>query len=385
TSAAARGGPPEASRSFPSGGRTASILIALFFAFAVEAQSLRAITHLEPATGFTFGGSYSWIRGVDIVDETVSCDETCFGTRPCPVTVLFGDVPAHVYFAMPDIVAVEAPPHAAGLVDVTVRVAGKPELKLANGYTYSRDAFRTSENDYVPYLIPITSNQLAGGHGSVWVSEWSVFNASPERLLMIQCAPDAGVCTDPVVEAGRVETLQPTPRPAGLDGAFVYIPRKLTPDIVMELRVRDVSRESDGWGTELPLVPPVRFGHTHRLLDIPTDPSYRVTLRVYGNDDEHQPLVVTVYPLDGTQPIERRELSLDGTPAGDRHEFPTSPAYVQLDPITDAVRAAGHARVRIEVSTLAVGENPWDPSIWAFASITNNTTQQVTIVTPRQY
>lgn len=362
-----------------------SIALALFSALAAEAQSVRSLTHLEPATGFTFGGSYAWIRGIDIVDGTVSCDESCFGTRPCPVSVLFGDRPAHVYFAMPDIVAVEAPAHDAGVVDVTVRVDGQPELKLAHGYTYSRDAIRTSEYDYVPYLIPITSNQLAGGHGSIWVTEWSVLNASRERLLMIQCAPDTGVCTDPVVAAGEVKTLQATPRPAGLDGAFVYIPRALAPDVAMELRVRDVSREAESWGTEIPLVTPAWFGHTHRLLDIPTDPRYRVTLRVYGNDDEHQPLVVTVFPLDGVQPIETREMTLDGTPSGDRHEFPTSPAYVQLDPITDAVRASGHARVRVEVRSLALGENPWDPSIWAFASITNNTTQQVTVVTPRRY
>ncbi|HYH07287.1 MAG TPA: IPT/TIG domain-containing protein [Thermoanaerobaculia bacterium] len=353
---------------------------ALLVGAAISAQAQippRGLTHLDTTTGFTFGGSYLWIRGVDIVDTTISCEETCSGTSPCPVAVLFGDTPAHVWFAMPDIVAVTAPAHAEGVVDVTVRVPGKPDLVLASAYTYSRDAFRTRPEDYAFYLVPIVANRLAGAHGSIWVSEWSAFNASNERARLV------GV--EPTLESGDTKMLQAATPVAGRDGAFVYVPRLLAAELAMELRIRDVSRAAEGWGTELPVVGRRSYARLHRLLDIPTDPRYRVTLRVYGDSNQTQPVTVRVYPLEGATPIDDRELDLAGVTWEEAVDFSLTPAYLQLDPITDAVRAAGHERVRIEVFTSSFGEPPFEPGIWTFASITNNATQQVTVITPRQY
>ena len=58
--------------------------------------------------------------------------------------------------------------------------------------------------------------------------------------------------------------------------------------------------------------------------------------------------------------------------------FPNPPAYAQLDPLTPAVRAAG-PRVLVEV-TSPVEDLP----LWAFISLTNNATQQVTAITPHR-
>lgn len=355
------------------------LLLALVGA-AVSAQGQilpRSLTHLDTTTGFTFGGSFLWIRGVDIVDATISCTGgQCPPETPCPVTVLFGDTPATVHYAMPDLVAVTAPAHAEGMVDVTVKVAGKPDLTLAHAYTYSRDA-RTRPEDYTMYLVPIVANRLAGGHGSIWVSEWSAFNASVDRAVL------AGV--DVKLEPGETKMLQAPQPPAGRDGAFVYVPRLLAPELPMELRVRDVSRAADGWGTELPLAGRRSYARVHTLLNIPNDPRYRVTLRVYGDSDVSQPVTVRVYPHNGETPIEERAFDLIGVPWQETVDFPVTPAYLQLDPMTDVVRNSTHGHLRIEVFTSAFGEPPFEPGIWTFASITNNATQQVTAITPRQY
>ena len=61
---------------------------------------------------------------------------------------------------------------------------------------------------------------------------------------------------------------------------------------------------------------------------------------------------------------------------------PLFPGYAQVDPLTAVVRAAG-ARVRIEIfDPIAPIVSPPPPPIWAFVSITNNDTQQVTTITP---
>jgi hypothetical protein len=354
------------------------LLLAGAAVFPAQAQiPPRGLTHLDTTTGFPFGGSFLWIRGNEIVDAVVSCSGgQCPPESPCPVTVFFGDAQATVHYAMSDLVAVTAPAHAEGVVDVTVRVNGKPDLTLAHAYTYSRDAV-TRPEDYAMYLVPLVANRLPGAHGSLWVSEWSAFNASVERAVL------AGVSVK--LEPGETKMLQAPQPAAGRDGAFVYVPRLLANDLPMELRVRDVSRVAEGWGTELPLAGRRSYARVHQLLELPNHASYRLTLRVYGDSDVSQPVTVRVYPMDSDTPIETREFDLAGVSWEEAVAFPVAPAYLQVDPITDVVRASGHERLRIEVFTSAFGEPPSEPGIWTFVSITNNATQQVTAITPRQY
>ena len=62
-----------------------------------------------------------------------------------------------------------------------------------------------------------------------------------------------------------------------------------------------------------------------------------------------------------------------------------NPRYGAADPLTPVVRSAGAARVRVEVESES-GTSPADEflaPIWATVSLTNNTTQQVTVISPQ--
>lgn len=61
---------------------------------------------------------------------------------------------------------------------------------------------------------------------------------------------------------------------------------------------------------------------------------------------------------------------------------PLHPGYAEVDPLSPLVRASGQ-RVRIEVEDpLRHVVSPPPPPIWGLVSITNNETQQVTMITP---
>ena len=89
--------------------------------------------------------------------------------------------------------------------------------------------------------------------------------------------------------------------------------------------------------------------------------------------------------MSGNEVLSQRVVRLEeGQGFWDDQFFPFVAAYTRLDPVTDAVRASGHARVRIQIDGMVLPrvDPPLIPPVWGFLSITNNVTQQVTTVTP---
>ncbi len=165
---------------------------------------------------------------------------------------------------------------------------------------------------------------------------------------------------------------------AGDDGAFIYVPKALDASVDMELRVRDLSRDNKGLGSEVPIVPATAFSNPVRLIDIPNDPRFRVSLRVYGaTSTSPVPIHYRVLSGGSNSIVAAGDAALSIYPfVGD---LPVNPSYAQLDPMSNAVRASSETSLRIEVSTPG-SQTP----LWAMASITNSDTQQVTIISPRR-
>lgn len=248
---------------------------------------------------------------------------------------------------------------------------------------------------YDIYLIPLTTNRAAvpGALGSLWVTELIIHNRTSDTLKVLTPACDdfGPVQTPTFCWTGEVPPGVSTPafafagNAAGSGGAFAYVPRdpnnERTP---ITLRVRDLSRNAQSFGTTVPTPRDRDFLQHVILTGIPTDPRYRATLRIYSLDSFGHSVVVRVYTLGGTNPIEEHRLRLrDGSAEqlGSEH-FVLYPAYAEFDPLSSAVRAAGES-VRIEIEDpLRHIVSPPPPPIWAMASITNNETQQVTIVAP---
>lgn len=226
-----------------------------------------------------------------------------------------------------------------------------------------------ADTDSVRLLIPIASSG-PGAFGSQWTTDLAIHNASDEIVY-----PDGPFC-NPFILAPCIQYLIEPHRtghrqlyPLFGPGAFLYLPRRLANDIDVQLRVQDVTRQSQTWGTAIPVVRASDFRGVIRLHAIPTDSRFRDTLRIYGYLSGDTAKVRVIDEETGAV-IASTDVNIAAS------QDPTSyPPFGQIASLRDAFPAiASHATVGVEVeSTL----------IWAFVAVTNNETQHVTVIAPQ--
>ena len=241
-----------------------------------------------------------------------------------------------------------------------------------------------SEEDYTRLLVPVRANNVHGANGSIWVTEWMMYNGGVAQVYVAGPFPYLNlspIVTDNEVKAGQTKRLFLADPVPGMDGAFVAVPSTALDALSMSLRVRDISVHAQSYGTNIPVVPVSTFKSLVRLIDVPTDPAYRATLRIYSAGALPQSVRVRVYAENQAQPIEQYDAFLAENASIGLADPVEGPAYRQLDPLSAAVRAAG-PKVRIEIWNLAEIVSPPPPPIWAFVSISHNETQQVTTILP---
>ena len=360
---------------------------------SLPALAAPQITSINPNKGLGLGGTRVIISGTELIPQSLSCTAACTPAFYCPlVDVDFGDSRAHVISATPTQIVVQTLGGTTGTTPVTVdvKVSANHEVTAtrANGFTF--DPYADDAASYVQFLVPLLARDVKGANGSIWTTELSAHNRdeySTIRLFGRWCSDLLPTICDPLnaIEPEQTERLQLYPRTGGGDGAFLWVPKFAASEIIKQLRVRDVSREDHGWGTEVPIVDVnKRYDVSQTLIDVPTDPRYRALLRVYGPDERPWGIDIAVYPASGGEAIDFFHANLIGIETANPVQLSMNPGYYAVDPITDAVRASGHERVRIVVSA-AIGWDPPPPSIvWAFVSLTNNETQQVTVITPQE-
>ncbi|HEX6085518.1 MAG TPA: IPT/TIG domain-containing protein [Thermoanaerobaculia bacterium] len=348
--------------------------IALLF-LALPALAAPVLERVTPATGFRYGYTDVTIHGSGFAQ---------------PAFVFFGTRAAAVLSVTPTQIRARIAPLSTlpdgTVTDVRVVIEGQGEATLARAFTFTEVA--GGVENYEQYLVPITGETLPGAHGSLWKGELTLFNGSTYRAAILgpfdaatRLAPPEPVHVS--VDAGA--TIKPALLPSGSTaGAFIYVPRPADPRVRTSLRIRDLSHNAGNWGTEIPIVASDEFTSSVTLLDIPTDARFRATLRLY----QRGPFGgltsrVRVYVPERAEPVAQFPLRSHAPfPPDPNDPFLFYPAYAQLDLLTDAVRAAGPV-IRVEVDTgVGVATTPPPPLIWAFVSVTNNETQQVTVMTP---
>jgi hypothetical protein len=313
--------------------RRATLAVILLIA-AVPLLAAITVTGLAPASGLTRGGELVHIRGTNLLGPALLCPSVF-----CAPFVKFGDAFATIVENTPAEIVAVAPPHAAGRVDVQVNVPASPPVTLASAYAYEDPA------GDVRVLVPVVID-TAGAGGSSWRSELTVHNENGEELTF-------GGTTIAPFSSAAVKL----PPDSGSAGAFVLMPRRLADNVSASLRVHDTTRDGDSWGVEVPIVPETQFRRSVILLSVPSDARYRTLLRVYGYAGHDTPLTVTFRNDTTGELLATRTLA-------------THSGYAQLP-----IDVASPAPMRVQVSA--------DLSlIWAFVSITNNATQQVTTITP---
>lgn len=298
----------------------------------------------------------------------------CAGVNCKDVTINVGGVavhPAQIQGSNDGSIFFTPPPHTPGLVDVTIAANGTTFTAKNALYYYDRNA-EPDPSVWERILFPVLFNSK-GAHGSDWVSEAAVYN--PGRWFVENFNR---IDTLPCIDFGCTDLLSPNGflsfGGAGYaNGIALLVPRSEAPDVSFSLRVRDVARQAEGFGTDVPVV---REEDMHRdgipltLLDVPLDPRYRTKIRLYSFDDRasfgfvalHKPSNARVTSL--IVPMNR---SCSGVACA------ATPWYGEVD------LPAGSTDERVNVYVTPGG---YGAMTWAFASVTNNETQQVTIVTP---
>lgn len=349
----------------------------------------------------TISGTPSGITSIEHSFDTSAGNRVVIlrGSFPCesaacsPPKVMFGRASAEAVerISENEIHAVAPAQTNVRTVDVTVEGSGYRHV-LPNGFTY------VGLLEYDRILIPLlTRNPVPGALGSLWKTEFQLVNRSDIVLepgvdfFYLEPRCDTSACRSGIVPA-KMQTPQfarPRTDVEHPPVAIFYVRRELAPYLSFTLRVRDLSRQSESWGTDVPVVRDRELRTVVTLVDIPLQPKFRQMLRVYMPDYVgccYSKL--ELFSQDGTLllsrlvELRRPDGSIGGlVPApylreGSR-EFPLQPAYTQID-LRSIPELENQSSVWLTVTSM------WPPSrVWAMVSVTNDETQQVTLVTPK--
>lgn len=232
-------------------------------------------------------------------------------------------------------------------------------------------------------FLPVRAAGVPGANGSLWVTKVLLTNHSSVPVQVTgfgECSIHP--CTpDPLPPESTVYPASVSP--------FLHIDSAHADDVTVHLRVQDVSRQAETWGTTVPIVRErdLFIEKTLSLTDIVQNDDFRSMLRIYDFD----------VPTTADQPPRQVEVKIYGV--RETNTTPATPDVLLLSrrepllpdpsaPVFSAPTAqlslwalpelAPYQRLRIEITSATPGLR-----FWAFTSITNNATQHVTVIAPR--
>jgi hypothetical protein len=326
------------------------------------------------------------IEQVQISSERELLCDTAGCVKP---TIIFGGMVVPDQFVTvvdAHTVLASTTPHDAGLVDVTVKTPTQTITAVS--------AFRFYANNTAPdpaiferILLPIVYNGF-GAFDSWWRTDLNIFNGNPvffgsgdavRPLFYFQhCSFEA--CPGSLQAGGSADALDPLAKsPSGL---LLMPQRDLASGLRFSYRAWEAFQSAKGLssGTELPIVRERDF-RTGKLslVNVPLDHHSRVALRFYGPDSEAMVVTVRVYAAGDPKPaIAQKSVRLDAPACSTDPCDAASPSFAIVSDLEQFFPEISHLdRVRIEIEPVL----PY--RFWAFVTITNNATQNVTTVTPQ--
>ena len=254
-----------------------------------------------------------------------------------PLHITIGGTPVNAYARLNDFTLVlTTPPHAAGPVDVQIEsVSAGVQLATAVFTYYDPHDATPDPFVFTSILFPLDYSG-PGAFGTDW------------RTENVMETPD-----------GKTKL----PVTSSLSGVVVPFVRGTT--VYANSRIRDVSRSAQSGGTEIPLVRENDFRDHLRLLNVPTGKNFRALLRVWTIGEPVDKFYVNI---DQIPTLVAMTAAL--TPGQGGLRYGTFDLTPFLDPGNDH---------------LDISAGIFNPAarIWGMISITNNDTQQVTIVSPQ--
>ena len=220
----------------------------------------------------------------------------------------------------------------------------------------------SSEWQFTRVLIPVLAYGLPGAGGSIWQTDLWITNPTNQPVVYFFHPCNQACCcaeTNTICPQSTAHNVDDRPR-----GRWIAAP--VGGLLRFSVRLRDLSRNASSAGIDLPIVREDEFRSDEiNLIAIPRDPRFRLTVRLYGLDAA--PLL-SVEQIDVPGNVVRTDqVQLQPAPVD-------APGYAQLslDPSPQATDP-----VRIRIRSLSSGV-----SFWAFASVTNNDTSEVTLILP---
>jgi hypothetical protein len=364
--------------------KTVRILLVSLVLSAAFATTLFAQQSPAPATVGFVTPNFGPVTGGTIVTVSGSKFDLPPGfacIAPCPPRVFFGDAEATVREAGSFEIVVVTPPHEgpSALVDVTVRTGDGRTATRGNAFTYTSEAPAGYELWLLPTYLDVPLN---GAGGSRWETDlWLRNNNTTEvaQLTPWPCPNDAANCVSELAPGEALHNLTPFFRlPNASIARLLYVSRNAAAKVSANLRIADASRNDLDAGTEVPVVreEDLKTGFT-TLHNVPFSPSSRALLRIYDVSELGTDFIVRVYPenanKDPQNAIATFFLHSTQPEAG---EFRSTPGVVEFDLASRVSPNAGP--VRVTVQTGNEGRR-----FWPMVSVTNNTTNHVTLVTPQ--
>ena len=239
-------------------------------------------------------------------------------------------------------------------------------------------------------LVPVfTREPLPGAFGSLWSTDLWVTN---DGDAPVYAGGFDSVCNFPVCELDprlpprttlRVHLYE---RGDGRQGTFVVADSPQADRLSFNLRFRDLSRQGETWGTEVPVVREREFrSGRFSLMDIPVMTGFRSVLRIYELNDTGRAAQVRVriYSIDPsnylsnspsdrliTENVYLLQFLSPGNPSG-------TPGYLAVD-FSDSAAIADDQRVRLEIEPVTEGLR-----LWGFVTVVHNESQHATVITPQ--
>lgn len=243
--------------------------------------------------------------------------------------------------------------------------------------------------EYAPVLLPLA---FEGAHhgllGATWETELVLRNNGDRAVRYLPNVCGQVECPilklEPHTTVSQPLIAYKPPTSAAPPGRFILLEEPGASNVTIMLHLRETTIRN-GWGTQLPTIRATdAFTETVELLNIPTDVALRQTLRVYDFTGRASAAYrVQLSDLDACEQACKasdsvlREVIVHTAGGVTDGPNPLVPGYAQLDRLTDVFPELRTAvRLRVTIEPLDGGR------FWAFASVTDNTTNHVTLFTP---
>jgi hypothetical protein len=350
--------------------RTLALALAVFATSVLHASPI--VTRLAPSQGSGAGGQLVTIDGKELLPDVVC-------VLPCPTVVTFGGIEVPLKGENDARLVVLTPPHAAGSVDVTVSVAGETVVTIPNAFTFTSAV----ETDFESVLVPVyAAVPLNGAANTRWKTDFWLRNEGPDPVTIAPWSCGTSTC---FLESSSMLWMKPSTTvhdslaSSGENPSrIVYLGKDQASSVALSMRLVDLNQAEVYAGTEIPLVRERSLRTTTlQLLNVPFHPAFRLLLRVYDTALPNASFRVNVYPADhdGAPALASFDLTARTEQSG---VFRNVAAYAQADLRASLAGLPLPESARIEIVPLQTGSR-----FWSFVSITNDTTQFVTLVTPQ--